>query len=340
MELSEDERKVVERALEVWTEEGLLTREKSGELRSSILVKRPAGQVAHYFFLIALSCSLLAFGAIFIDERLLEKIRQHFALSHLFIAALMASLAVVWFYYIGKRAKQSRSAAFEIYLVLGALASITALVYLCKEIGFGKSYSLFCLLCTLLLLALSIRYRSRTLWLGTILSLMALYGSVTYAYSEHHLFLGMNYPVRFTVFGAILLAASRAQTKVGKLAFTQPITYVAALLILFTGLWGVSVFGNYHDLNAWMAVRQTHVMIYGFLFGAACLLSLYLGIRYHDDTARDFGILFLLINFYSRYFEYFWNTLHKGLFFLLLAISFWLLGKYLERRKKKGQNPP
>ena len=67
------------------------------------------------------------------------------------------------------------------------------------------------------------------------------------------------------------------------------------------------------------------------------MVALYLGVRYKDDIARDLGIVFLLINFYSRYFEFFWDTLHKGLFFLLLAVSFYFIGRWIEKRRKEAR---
>ena len=46
---------------------------------------------------------------------------------------------------------------------------------------------------------------------------------------------------------------------------------------------------------------------------------------------RLFGITFLAINLYTRYFEYFWDGLHKVVFFLILAASLALIGRYAEK---------
>ena len=336
MELDNNEWEIINRALDAWQQQGLLSDEKTNALRKSISLKKTSQQIAHYFFLIALSCTLMAFGAIFIDEKLLERIRNYFSLSNIMIALLMTLLAAGWFYYIKRKINTFKSTAYEIYMVLGGLASDTALVYLCKDIGFGRSYSLFLFLATVLLFALSAWFSSRALWIATIAAFMGWFGAFSYAYGHDHLFLGMNYPLRFTVFGIVIIGLSFLQNKIPRLLTMQRITYVAGLIIFFTGLWGVSVFGNYNEFEKWMKVRQTQVLLYGFIFGLAALIALYLGIRYKDDIARDLGILFLLINFYSRYFEYFWNTMHKGIFFLLLAVSFWFIGRYIERRRKTG----
>jgi hypothetical protein len=46
---------------------------------------------------------------------------------------------------------------------------------------------------------------------------------------------------------------------------------------------------------------------------------------------RGFGITFIFINLYTRFFEYFWEGTHKAIFFAILAISFWYLGSRAEK---------
>ena len=337
MEVDNNDWKVINRALDSWQQEGKLTPEQASELRKTVVLKKAGQQIAQYFFLIALSCTLLSFGAIFIDEKILEKLKVYFSLSNIVIALLMAGIAVGWFYYIRRKSKQIRSVAYEIYVVLGGLASITALVYICKDIGFGQSYTGFLSLAIVLLGTLSVYFNSRALWIAALGAFMGWYGAISHVYGHDHMFLGMNYPVRFALFGLVVLGISFLQRRIKRLEFTQRITFILGMIILFTGLWGVSVFGNYNDLEAWYAVRQTHVIAYGIVFGIASMVALYLGVRYKDDIARDLGIVFLLINFYSRYFEFFWDTLHKGLFFLLLAVSFYFIGRWIEKRRKEAR---
>jgi hypothetical protein len=276
----------------------------------------------------------MAFGAIFIDEKILEKLKLYFALNNIVIAIMMGAIAAGWFYYVKRKSQAIKNVAYEIYIVLGGLAAITSLVYVCKDIGFGPSYTNFLLFATFLLGSISVFFKSRALWIGSLGAFMGWYGAFSHVHGHNHVFLGMNYPVRFALFGLVVLGISFLQRRIPRLEFTQRITFILGLIILFTGLWGVSIFGNYNDLEAWYAVRQTHVIAYGIVFGIAAMIALYLGIRYKDDVARDLGIVFLLINFYSRYFEFFWDTMHKGLFFLLLAVSFYFIGRWIEKRRK------
>jgi hypothetical protein len=46
---------------------------------------------------------------------------------------------------------------------------------------------------------------------------------------------------------------------------------------------------------------------------------------------RGFGLTFIFINLYTRFFEYFWEGTHKAIFFAILALSFWYLGSRAEK---------
>jgi len=335
MEADKNEKEIIERALNDWQTEGKLSAEQAIELKGSIVLKKTERQqIAQYFFIIALSCTLLAFGAIFIDDKFLEKLKVYFSLSNVMIAGITAAISIFWFWYISKKRNKLSTTTFEVYMILGGLSALTSLVYILKDFGNSNGYTAFLLIAFLLLCVLSIAFRSRSLWVGAILALMGWYGSFSTVHSSQNLFLGMNYPVRFSVFGAIILALSVLQLKSKRLLYSQNITYIFGMLIFFTGMWGVSIFGNFNYLDEWEKVRQTQVIIYALIFAAVASLSLFAGIRYKNELARDFGFLFLLINLYTRYFEYFWDTINKGIFFLILGITFWLVGRWIEKNKK------
>jgi hypothetical protein len=343
MELEKQEWKAIKKALDAWEAQGNITREKAGELRRTLNLKTDNQQIAQYFFLVALSCILLAFGAIFINDKVLERLKLYFSLSNMVIAVLSATLAAIWLWYIRRKHTKPGSTTYEIYLVLGALLALIALTYTCKVIGFGDKYTGFLFAAAVLLFGLSAMFRSRFLWVAGIAGLMGWFGAFSTLFNINNRFLGMNYPVRFTVFGLLVLGAAWLQMKKALWVHTERITYVAGMIIFFTGMWGVSIFGNYSDLEQWSVVRQTQVLAYGVVFGLAAALSFYLGIKYKDEVARDFGVFFLLLNLYTRYFEFFWDSMNKGIFFIILAVSFYGVGRYIEkgrRRKQKRSNLP
>lgn len=219
------------------------------------------------------------------------------------------------------------------------LTALISLIYLCKDLGNNEGYSLFLGLSAILFLALCLVFRSGLAWILFLLAAVGWFGAFSEVYSRDNLFLGMNYPLRFTVFGLLVLGLSYVQQSIPRLDPYRRTTYHAGLLLFFTALWGLSIFGNYGNLDRWAQVRQVQVIGYGLSFGIAAGICLFLGIRHDDAVARDYSILFLVINLYTRYFEYFWDNMNKGLFFLFLAVSFWGIGRWLNRRKRKQQTP-
>ena len=335
MELEKNEWKALKKAIDEWEHSGRISHAQAGELRKTVQLKRnERQQIAQYFFLVAISCTILAFGAIFIDEKVLEKIKNYFALSNIFIAIISAAVGGGWFWYVKKHRHNYSPLAYEVYMVLGGLISLISLVYFLKDPGFGPSHHVLLLLSFFMLFAEAILLYSKALWIGAILAIMGWYGAFTSLQSDNNLFVGMNYPVRFAVFGVVVIALAYWQSRTPKLSFTQRITYLAGLIIFFTGMWGVSIFGNFGYLDDWAKVRQTYVLGYSIVFGITAAVAFYFGIKYRDGMTRDMGILFLLINLYSRYFEFFWDSMNKGLFFLVLAISFWFIGRQIEKRKR------
>ncbi len=334
MELDKKERDLVLKMLEFWKENGTLTSEKVSQLKQSLPSNKSAHQIANYFFIIALACALLSFGALFIDEKFLERFRQYFALSAWMIAVLTGIFSIVWFSYVFKKLHKMRPIFYEMNLTGASVVLLTSLVYVCNEIGFGASYSGFLIVAAAMLFSLQFIFKSSALWVVFLAALMGWYGAFTYAHSHDYLFLGMNYPMRFVAFGCLLSGFAFLQKKFKPLQKTARFTFIAALLIFFTAAWGVSVFGNYNSLEKWALVRQTQVLVYAILLFLAAIVALLIGIKKEDAFLRDSGIVFLLLNLYSRYFEYFWNSMHKGLFFLVIAFSFFILGKWLLRKNR------
>src|SRR5690606_21726987 len=144
MELDKQEWRALQKVLDEWEQSGKLTHEQAGELRKTVELKRnERQQIAQYFFLIAISCTILACGALFTDEKFLEKIKNYFSLSNIFIALLCGLLGAAWFWYINRIKNKHSNTAHEVYMVLGGLLTVTSLVYFCKDFGFGTQYNGF-----------------------------------------------------------------------------------------------------------------------------------------------------------------------------------------------------
>jgi predicted membrane protein len=84
-------------------------------------------------------------------------------------------------------------------------------------------------------------------------------------------------------------------------------------------------------MTAWNKASQLELFHWALLFGAVAILAVWYGLKFDDQVTRGFGLTFLFINLYTRFFEFFWDTIHKALFFAILAASFWLLGSRAEK---------
>ena len=136
----------------------------------------------------------------------------------------------------------------------------------------------------------------------------------------------------FWVFGLVLIACgsyvfNRWQARS---QFLGP-TKAMGMLYLFVALWIMSIFGNSEDLESWLRVKQSELFLWQILFAAVAIGAIVHGVKYDDGMTRGFGLTFIFINLYTRYFEYIWEGMHKAIFFALLALSLWYLGAKAEK---------
>ncbi len=327
MEVSPGEARTLQTAIRSWRERGLLDEASSSRLLDDVKAERGGRvQLAQYFLLIATSCTLLAFGVLFLDEKILEQLRRYLDIPPIIVSAVCAALGVAWYVRLRKRHRASDEPIHPLYLVLGALPLLTAVVYAGKVFGHGPDYSGTLAGFGLALILSAAALRAPVLWGAGIAGLSASAIALTSAYATDYLFLGSAYPLRVVVLGALLAGCSAL---LPKQHFARRTTFLVGVVITAAGLWMLSVLGNYNSLTAWWDVRQTGMIGYALLFGGAGAAALMLGIRREDGFLRDAGLISLLVNFYTRYFEYFYESLNKGIFFLVLAVSFYGLARLL-----------
>jgi hypothetical protein len=107
-------------------------------------------------------------------------------------------------------------------------------------------------------------------------------------------------------------------------------TRVIGLLYLFIALWILSIWGNYQGYEDWHNAGHWELLHWSLYFGFAAAGAIYLGLRHDIAVLRGFGLTFLGINLYTKYFEYFWDGMHKAVFFAILGITFWVVGSRAE----------
>lgn len=331
-------------AIAHWHSQGLIDNQLATQLADSYEVKGfDWKRLAQYSFWIALSCAVLAFLSLFVDEMVLRWIKKLYNTPDAVICVFCLVLAVLFYFWGFKNKKRYPDKAFtnESLMALGVFATAACIGYLGKIIDRGSGhFSLLFLASVIIYGILSVKLSSKLIWVFTLISFGIWFATETAYHSDWGFrFWGMNYPLRFTIFGALLTAFALGwQNRIAPIRRFQPLTYVIGLTYLMISLWLLSIFGNYSDLDKWNAVRQWRIFYWGLLSSAVALGFVWYGLKRKDHIAREFGLVFLVINLYTRFFEYLWDNINRAVFFMLLAASFWFIGRWAER-VWRGKNP-
>lgn len=335
--VSKQEKETLDEAITHWRETGLLDDMLAGRLGESYEVKGfDWKRLAQYAFWVALSCVILAFLSLFADKLVLRWIERLYDTPDVVICVFCLTLAIV-FYVWGFRNKRNypdKTFSNEALMTLGVFATAAFIGYFGKIVDKGSGhFSLLFLASVVVYGILSVKLSSRLIWIFTLVAFGIWFATETAYHSNWGFrFWGMNYPLRFTLFGSLLTAfALFWQPRIKPIRPFQQLTYIIGLTYLMVALWLLSIFGNYSDLDLWSQVRQWHIFYWGILSSAVSLGLAWYGLKKRDNVAREFGIVFLIINIYTRFFEYLWDNINRAVFFLLLAVSFWYIGRWAER---------
>lgn len=341
LDLSRQEKETVEQALDFWKSSGHLEVQKIEELKSTIDERSFEWKVlARYAFWVALASLIFAVFSLFSDNTLEDFIQQFYDTPNVVFCLAFVGLAVL-FYFLGFRNKKlypEKTFSNETLMLAGSFSTAACIGFLGQIINRDNHfYTVLFFLSIVIYAVLSVKLQSKLIWVFTLVALGIWFATETAYHSDWGWkFWGMNYPLRFTIFGILLTAcAVFLQSKFPLLKPFKSTSIVIGVLYSMISLWLLSIFGNYSDFEAWSNIRQYEILYWGIL---AVFLSLGLaiyGLKRKDNVIRDIGFVFFLINLYTRFVEYLWDNINRTIFFLLLAISFWLVGRWSEKIWKK-----
>jgi hypothetical protein len=336
LNLDKQESEFLNRAIEVWEKDHLIDGSTAEKLRHSYEVKGfDWMRLAKYSFWIALVCGGASFCYLIVNDAVINLLKNLYYTPDIIIS-ILSGVAAAFFFIWGRRLEKrnpERIFSNEAVVFTGILFTACCIAYLGKTFDNGSGhYSLLFLVSIFVYGFLGWRMDSRLIWLFALVSMGSWFGTET-GFQTHwsDYFLGMNYPLRFVVFGALLVLACQLLKKQKWFYRFNELTYVAGLLYLFLSLWMLSIFGNYGNIDSWWHVKQISLFYWGIISAAVAAGFLLYGLKVKDVIAREFGITFLLIFIYTKYFEYFWEHTNKTLFFAILAGSFWLIGRKAEK---------
>lgn len=319
-----------------WQSNGIVNTETAEQLKNSYDVKEfDWRRLAQYSFWVALACGLIAFASLVIDDDVLDLLARISDTPDIIISVISAGLAA-WFYYRGQKSKDlfpEKIFSNEATISVGVLFTASSIAFLGKALDNGSGhFSILFLLSVFVYGYLALKFKSQVVWAFALISLGSWFGTETgYQTAWSDYFLRMNYPLRFVFFGAFLTFAGFNLHRIKTLEIFRTATYIIGLLYLFVSLWLLSIFGNFGNLEDWFNIKQTDIFYYGIISALVSAGFIIYGLKRKDEIAREFGITFLLINIYTRYFEYLWDRTDKAIFFGILAISFWLIGRKAEK---------
>lgn len=336
MKLTKKKAKQVLDAVEIWKEEGVITVKKAEELGKAVeVVPFDWQRLAKYSFWAALACILISVISIFADKVILEMIKKFFS-APIFVKMLFFGACAVGFYYFGYRRKISKPNLIfstEAIFFLGVVFTATSIMYLGKLIGSNSGhFSILILLSCIVYVIVAYLTNSKLILVFALFSFGGWFGAETgYISGWGAYFLGMSYPLRFALLGFILAVMGHNLLTYKKTKEFAGTILIFGLLYLFIALWLLSIFGNYGE-RAWM-YRTEKLELFGWslLFALASFGAIFYGLKYDIRSARGFGITFLFINLYTKFFEYFWNATHKAIFFAILGASLWYIGSKAEK---------
>ncbi len=335
MQISKKEKETVNKVINHWEEIGLIDTKKAKELDESIESKPFNWQsLAYYSFLFAVVSLLIAVVSIFADKALLDLIDSLISTSYTTksITFIAFSAFFFWLDYSYNLKKKRKKYSKEVFAFFGAIFLAIASGFISFLFGMEENPGIIILGLASLYFIIAVVRNKELLWLFGIIAIVIAFGSITHNLGkDNYLFIGMNFPMRFTIFGALILVVTYFIKKAEKLKpFVEP-TYWSGLIIFFLALWFLTIFGNYNSYEKWLEIRQYYLWWYSIILILASFAAILIGIKKEDSLVKNIGISFIFLNLYTRYFEYFWDELHKALFFGIIAVSFWLIGKKAEK---------
>lgn len=340
-EVNKSDREIIEQAVEHWEKEGLLSSEKSVELKENLDDKGLEwGMLARYAFWIALASLIFSVVSLFSDGYLSNLVERFYETPNVIFCIGFAGLAVL-FYALGFRNKAKnpdKNFSNETLMLAGAFSTAASIGFLGQVLDRNDNHFTWLFLLSIIIYGiLAVKLRSKLLWVFTLVALGIWFATETAYHSNWGFkFWGMNYPLRFTIFGLLVTSfAVFVQGKIKVVQVFQSTSFVVGLLYTMIALWLLSIFGNYSDFDKWSGVRQYEIFYWGLL---GILLSLGLaiyGLKTKDHVSRDIGFVFFILNLYTRFVEYLWDNMNRTIFFLLLAVSFWFVGRWAESIWKK-----
>ncbi|PSU26854.1 hypothetical protein CTM97_20160 [Photobacterium phosphoreum] len=341
MKVNKRQGQLLNETIAQWQQLQLIDTQQAQQLRQSYrIISFDWKLLAVYSFWVAIACFILSVILLVADDYLMA-LMSRLINTPASVLTIISTLIAGGFFFLGVKRRQrypEKTVSNEAMFFFGVLITAVASGFL-SHTAMAQNWreSLFILIPTITYLIIGVQLRSVLVWLFALFGVgLWVLTETSYLAPNHYLFWGMNIPLRLTVIGALIIGLSALLKHNPRLLYLQEATLFIGLLYFFNALWMLTIFGNYDSLSTWSHIKQIELWGWSVAMIFLTLGAILYGIKYNNPLVRAFGIIFLLLCLYSRYFEFFWGTLHKALFFAILALSFWWIGSRAEKLWQLG----
>lgn len=335
MKLSGKQYTMVERLLELWTDENLLSKEQADQLKEHVELKVVNWKrVAQNMLGLAIVFMVIAFLHLVADKWVLRVLEHFFELSEAFFMSLLLVLALL-FPFLASRVKQKRGAlkiSLEAFLLLGVMSLSGACYYAASVFGFTQFWEVAAvLLVAFYSLLLGQLFLTSVIWLTGLAGIALWVGLETGRLSGwESQFLGMTFHLRFLILAFLGLMGMHLLRKVPVKKVFRVASFQFLWFLFWSAMWLCALFGNYPTWEKWEAASALSLLPWGILMAVASLWVWRQGVKQKRKQWVWMGSIALFTDAYTQYFLFLWDPLPASLFFFLLALSFFIIGRKAE----------
>ncbi len=335
MKLSGKQYTMVERLLEAWTDQDLLSKEQAEKLKEHVELKVVNWRrVAQNMLGLAIIFLVIAFLHLVADKWVLQVLEHFFELSDTFFMSFLLVLSLL-FPFMASRVKQKRGAlkiSVEAFLLLGIMSLGGACYYAASVFGFSQFWEVASVLVVALYsLLLGKLFLTSVIWLTGLTGLALWLGLETGRLSGwESRFLGMTFHLRFLIMAFLGLMVMHGLRKVPVKKVFRVVSFQFLWFLFWSALWLCALFGNYPSWDAWDAASAAHLLPWGVLMAVVALWVWFQGVKQKRKQWVWMGSIALFTDAYTQYFLFLWDPLPASLFFFLMALSFFIIGRKAE----------
>ena len=282
----------------------------------------------------------LVLGAVMISIGLISFITL--LVQSIYLAILILSAFCLASYYYGFKLKE-RDFKYYFPKTGNALIAISSLllgadIFAINKFIFNEGIHWTTLIFVISIIYLFIAYfKENTLVLVfSLLGFAAWFGAVTgYISGWGAYYLGLNYPMRFTLISPIIILIAYFHKK---LDLSVPESFIRTyysfgLLFVNLSLWILSIFGYQGGLGNWgFSSNNIELLFFSIVWLTADAVIFLIGAKFKDKMFVGYAVTFIILNLYTRYFEFFWDKMYKSLFFIILGGISIIIGLYFEKK--------